>query len=45
MLPDKMALWNELVPSIQEVVTPTSKAPHTTEQSDDQSKKGICQSP
>jgi len=37
MRPDKMAFWNELVPSIEETVTPTtaSHIPTTTAQKDD----------
>lgn len=41
MRPDKMAFWNELVPSIEERIAPTttSHIPTTTEQIDD--KKGM----
>ena len=41
MRPDKMAFWNELVPSIEETIKPTgtSYIPTTTEQRDD--KKGV----
>ena len=41
MRPDKMAFWNELVPSIEETIAPTttSHIPTTTEQIDD--KKGM----
>lgn len=41
MRPDKMALWNDLLPDIQETVTPTtaSHIPTTTKKPDD--RKGI----
>lgn len=41
MRPEKMAFWNEFVPSIEETIKPTTSShiPMTTEQTDD--KKGI----
>ncbi|XP_020631115.1 neuroligin-2-like [Orbicella faveolata] len=41
MRPDKMAFWNELVPSIEETIAPTttSHIPTTTEQIDDKKDK------
>jgi len=41
MRPEKMAFWNELVPSIEETIKPTTSShiPMTTEQTAD--KKGI----
>ena len=41
MRPKKMAFWNELVPSIEETIKPTTSShiPMTTEQTDD--KEGI----
>ena len=41
MLPDKMALWNELIPSIGETANPTTSSdmPTTTEHRDE--KKGM----